>query len=77
MLSCLSTDSSSSSRLRGELHRDWNRGGDAGPPHPPDCGVEERDWPSKGALGVSEDGGKKHDGVMKPPCGAKGFWALN
>lgn len=56
VLSCLSTDSSSSTRFSGELQRDWNKGGDAGPPHPPDCGVEERDWASAVALGISGDG---------------------
>lgn len=55
-LSCLSTDSSSSTRFSGELQRDWNKGGDAGPPHPPDCGVEERDWASAAALEVSGNG---------------------
>lgn len=68
MLSCRSTDSSSSSRLRGELQRDWNKGGDAGPPPPPDCGVEERDWPSSGAFGVSEGGWKQYVGLVRKPA---------
>lgn len=56
VLSCLSTDSSSSTRFSGELQQDWNKGGDAGPPHPPDCGVDERVGASAAALGVSGDG---------------------
>lgn len=66
MLSCLSTDSSSSRRLRGELQLDWKMGGDAGPPHPPDCGVVERDWPSTGTFALSLDGGKETDGARCP-----------
>lgn len=58
VLSCLSIDSSNSTRFSGELQRDWNMGGDAGPPDPPDCGVEERDGTSASAFGVSGDGEK-------------------
>lgn len=66
MPSCLSTDSSSCRRLRGELQLDWMMGGDAGPPPPPDRGVAERERPSSGACAVSVDGGKQTDGVGNP-----------
>lgn len=79
--SCLSMThwlSSSCKRLscRGELHRDWNKGGDDWSRPPSDSGVELREGSSlvsgSAGLGCLSSGVKGNGWVGKGFCGANG-----